>query len=75
MSAPDLSRAAFSALAAHMCPDCGHRHFYRGPAGGMSVNVACARCGARFNVTVWRGELALAHRIDNTGEWPDRGFF
>lgn len=63
-------------LSKHRCPDCGHRHFYRGPSGGLSVNIECARCGSRFNVTVYQGELVLAHRIGREGgEWPDRGFW
>ena len=33
------------------CPDCGGRKFLYGPAGGMSINFACANheCWARFN--------------------------
>jgi hypothetical protein len=67
----------FLALARHVCPDCGHKHFYRGPQGGLALNVGCASCGNRFNVTVVHGELLFAQRIGNAdyGEWPDRGFW
>lgn len=70
-----LSDAKFKALAEHKCPDCGHRHFYRGPQGSLALNIACAKCDARFNVTVYDGELVFAQRIENVGEWPDRGFW
>lgn len=30
------------------CPDCGSEHFNRGPTGGLSFNVRCADCGAKF---------------------------
>jgi hypothetical protein len=33
------------------CPDCGCGIFRPGPRGGLSQNVECAQCGARFNVT------------------------
>ncbi len=31
------------------CIDCGAQKFYRGPSGGMSVNIQCALCGHKFN--------------------------
>lgn len=33
-----------------MCPDCGGKKFLEGPHGGMSVNIECSKCGARFNI-------------------------
>lgn len=45
------------------CPDCGSPAFYAGPRGGMSQNFVCAGCGARFNLSIWRGMLARAERI------------
>lgn len=32
------------------CPDCCGEHFLAGPEGGLTQNVECADCGARFNV-------------------------
>jgi hypothetical protein len=32
------------------CPDCGCDGFLEGPSGGLSQNVECAGCGARFNM-------------------------
>lgn len=31
------------------CPDCGHDKHYRGPSGGMSVNIQCCSCKHWFN--------------------------
>jgi hypothetical protein len=31
------------------CPDCGTVGFVHGPCGGMSMNVFCRKCGAKFN--------------------------
>ena len=31
------------------CVFCGCTEFLEGPCGGLSVNVECDRCGARFN--------------------------
>lgn len=30
------------------CPHCGSEEFFEGPHGGLSVNVKCRRCGAKF---------------------------
>lgn len=38
------------ALDAGKCPDCGGTKFLEGPHGGLSVNIKCAKCGARFNI-------------------------
>lgn len=32
------------------CPDCQSERFQEGPHGGMSVNIKCSGCGARFNI-------------------------
>lgn len=40
------------------CPDCGVVGLVEGPCGGMSMNVFCGKCGAKFN----------AHG----GNWGDR---
>lgn len=37
-------------LDACKCPDCGSESFLEGPHGGMSVNIMCSACGAKFNV-------------------------
>jgi hypothetical protein len=33
-----------------VCPFCSRVHFMSGPRGGMSTNIECSACGARFNV-------------------------
>jgi transcription elongation factor Elf1 len=32
------------------CIFCGHTRFYEGPSGGLSQNITCSNCGARFNI-------------------------
>lgn len=32
------------------CGFCDSQEFLEGPHGGMSVNIMCASCGARFNI-------------------------
>ena len=32
------------------CGFCDSQEFLEGPSGGMSVNIMCASCGARFNI-------------------------
>lgn len=32
------------------CTFCGTSEFYEGPSGGVSQNIKCAKCGARFNI-------------------------
>lgn len=32
------------------CGYCGGRDFNEGPRGGLSVNITCRGCGARYNV-------------------------
>lgn len=62
-------------LGERRCPDCGADQFRRGPAGGASVNIECAGCGARFNVCSYAGQLILAQRIAHNGDWPERGLW
>jgi ribosomal protein S27E len=43
------------------CPNCKKKtEFYEGPHGGISINIKCASCGAKFNVTPMIG---IAERI------------
>lgn len=35
----------------NICPDCGGEGFYGGPTGGASMNISCATCGHRFNIS------------------------
>jgi len=60
-------------LQQHRCPYCAHDEFYRGPAGGLALNIECKRCGERYNVAMNEGQLLLAARIGYRGTWPDRG--
>jgi len=68
-------------LQAGRCPDCGWNYFIPGPRGGMSENVECAQCRARFNVArvqtpgarpEW--QIVVAERIAREDEggarWP-----
>lgn len=32
------------------CLHCHGTQFYEGPEGGLSINLECAECGARYNV-------------------------
>lgn len=45
MTRPRSRRVRFTG-----CPHCESVRFLPGPRGGMSQNIACERCGARFNV-------------------------
>lgn len=31
------------------CPNCFHKKFYEGPSSGLSTNIECAGCGARWD--------------------------
>jgi hypothetical protein len=68
------------------CPDCGGFIWRPGPRGGISQNIECAGCGARFNITRWDWRLdplahmgkpmpiVMAQRIDGRGEWREDMF-
>ncbi len=45
-----LTDAEVAALDDGRCPDCGREKFLEGPHGGLSVNIKCAGCGAKFNI-------------------------
>lgn len=55
------------------CPDCNHRGFVLGPRGGMSINIACGGCGARFNVASSSAShrFVWGQRIDRAGNWKE----
>jgi hypothetical protein len=57
------------------CLDCGGFLFRPGPSGGLSQNIECVGCGARFNVAFWHGQLVMAQRIpsekDGGGVWRE----
>lgn len=46
-----------------VCPDCASATFRIGARGGLCTNIACARCGSRFNVTIAPNWLLLIQRI------------
>jgi hypothetical protein len=53
----------FKTIATDHCPDCGSGEgFFKGPRGGISMNIKCANpsCGSKFNVTP---ALEIADRI------------
>lgn len=59
----DLDDAAFRRLQkTRKCPDCGGG-LLEGPSGGCSINVTCDKCGHRFNIAVFMGDIAMAQRI------------
>lgn len=45
------------------CPDCEVGEMYQGPRGGLSVNVRCGSCSAKFNLAVVNGQVLFAQRI------------
>jgi hypothetical protein len=45
------------------CPHCGSWHFLPGPTAGLSENVECEGCGARFNVAYLPGGPFLDREI------------
>jgi hypothetical protein len=61
-------------LAEHRCPDCDGFIFRPGPRGGASQNIECIGCGSRFNVAHFFGQVVLAQRVENTGEWREDMF-
>jgi hypothetical protein len=60
------------------CPDCGCIIFRPGPRGGISQNIECVRCGSRFNVAKWGGQIVTAQRIpsekEGGGAWREDMF-
>lgn len=60
-------------LARGHCPYCNRTRFLRGPVGGAAVNIECAACGERYNVSSIGGQLISAQRIGYNGRWPDHG--
>lgn len=54
------------------CPDCGNDTFRDGPRGGLAQNIACERCGSKFNVTIFDGRCVFAQRIDRGGRAAGR---
>jgi hypothetical protein len=50
-----------------ICPDCGGEEFLTGPQGGLSQNVMCGKCDAKFNLAPfdngWLGKPFIAERI------------
>jgi hypothetical protein len=43
----ELKQSLFSE---QCCPHCGSTGFLDGPCGGLSQNIMCAVCGAKFNI-------------------------
>jgi hypothetical protein len=64
------------------CPDCEGFIFRPGPRAGLSQNIECVGCGARYSITRWDPRLdggrrdgpmpiVWAQRIDNDVEWRE----
>jgi len=64
-SAPDpLARVRFG-----VCPDCRRPGLLAGPRGGLSQNLLCAQCGARFNVGPILPVQRLPEAVYVDGQW------
>ena len=48
--AKELTDAEVEALDRGACPDCGTMALQEGPCAGVSMNVRCSACKARFNL-------------------------
>ncbi len=48
--AKELSDVEVDALDRGECPDCGVKALQEGPCAGVSMNVRCSVCKARFNL-------------------------
>src|SRR5262249_38091498 len=45
------------------CYHCGDTGYYEGPAGGLSMNITCAGCGARYNVYIMPDGLHFGEEL------------
>src|SRR5262245_30469639 len=45
------------------CYFCGSQAYYEGPSGGLSMNITCAGCGARFNVAFLPNGIAFQEEL------------
>ena len=63
----DTEAELIFALDRGACPDCQSRDIIPGPRGGLSQNVTCGGCGARFNVAKFEGRVFFVERIDRPG--------
>jgi hypothetical protein len=68
-AAPKIPEFKAPPLTEPACPDCGSERFFRGPCGGMSVNLKCVGCGHFWN---WMGPLGFEH-IDSKDQYFDHG--
>jgi len=51
-----------------MCPDCGAAKIADGPRGGLSVNVTCEECGARFNAHGGAEDITETFMVDRLSD-------
>lgn len=49
------------------CPNCGGHLFHPGPRGGLSENIRCAGCGAKW----WIGAPFPPEPLQNTDQFYD----
>ena len=47
---PSITQQESDSINNGLCPDCGKDELYKGPRGGMMVNIRCDNCGSRFNI-------------------------
>ena len=52
------------------CSFCGWDRFYEGPSGGLSQNMTCSRCGARFNIGLLPDGPILLNTLSGPTEEP-----
>jgi transcription elongation factor Elf1 len=47
---PKITKKEANSIDNAICPDCGKEELYKGPCGGMMMNIRCDFCGSRFNI-------------------------
>jgi hypothetical protein len=61
-------------LTAGRCEECEGRQFRFGPRGGISRNVECVGCKARYNVAIIDGYVVMADPISRDADWDALGY-
>jgi len=55
------------------CTFCAHDRFYEGPSGGVSQNITCSNCGARFNIGLIPGGPILLDTLSGPTKVKETG--
>ena len=65
-SMKDLNENEKQLLLKATCPDCESIHtLMKGPRGGLSTNIECSKCSAKFNVAIISHGLIIGQRLEN----------